>query len=65
MGKLTGFMEFEREAVPYRDPLERLEDYDEINNHNQEVWDAWEQQDEVLYTHPSYELEGVAARVPT
>lgn len=31
------------------------EDYDEINNHNQEVWDAWEQQDEVLYTHPSYE----------
>lgn len=23
-------MEFEREAVPYRDPLERLNDYDEI-----------------------------------
>ena len=31
MGKPTGFMEFEREAVPYRDPLERLNDYDEIN----------------------------------
>ena len=31
MGKLTGFMEFEREAVPYRDPLERLGDYEEIN----------------------------------
>ena len=24
-------MEFEREAVPYRDPLERVNDYDEIN----------------------------------
>ena len=32
MGKPTGFMEFEREAVPYRDPLERLNDYDEINS---------------------------------
>ncbi len=31
MGKPTGFMEFEREAVPYRDPLDRLKDYDEIN----------------------------------
>ena len=31
MGKPTGFMEFEREAVPYRDPLERIEDYSEIN----------------------------------
>ena len=31
MGKPTGFMEFEREAVPYRDPLERLGDYEEIN----------------------------------
>ena len=31
MGNPTGFMEFEREAVPYRDPLERLKDYDEIN----------------------------------
>ena len=36
MGKLTGFMEFEREAVPYRDPLERLEDYDEINTSPEE-----------------------------
>ncbi|MEC9081822.1 MAG: glutamate synthase subunit beta, partial [Verrucomicrobiota bacterium] len=32
MGKPTGFMEFEREAVPYRDPLERLNDYEEINS---------------------------------
>ena len=31
MGKTTGFLEFEREAVPYRDPIERLTDYDEIN----------------------------------
>jgi NAD(P)H-dependent glutamate synthase small subunit len=31
MGKPTGFLEFEREAVPYRDPLERLKDYGEIN----------------------------------
>ena len=30
MGKPTGFMEFEREAVPYRDPLESLKDYYEI-----------------------------------
>ena len=31
MGKPTGFMEFKREAVPYRDPLERVNDYNEIN----------------------------------
>ena len=24
-------MEFDREAVPYRDPLERINDYAEIN----------------------------------
>ena len=32
MGKPTGFLEFEREVVPYRDPLERLNDYEEINS---------------------------------
>ena len=37
MGKPTGFMEFEREAVPYRDPLERLNDYDEINSTPEEL----------------------------
>ena len=31
MGKPTGFLEHEREAVPYRDPLDRLNDYGEIN----------------------------------
>ena len=30
MGKLTGFKEFPREVVPYRDPLARLEDFEEI-----------------------------------
>ncbi|MCG8586639.1 MAG: glutamate synthase subunit beta [Pirellulales bacterium] len=30
MGKPTGFKEFEREAVPYRDPLARLDDFLEI-----------------------------------
>ena len=30
MGKPTGFKEFEREAVPYRDPLVRLSDFYEI-----------------------------------
>ena len=30
MGKLTGFTEFARSSVPYRDPLERLQDYSEI-----------------------------------
>ncbi len=30
MGKPTGFMEFEREVVPYRDPLERIKDFGEI-----------------------------------
>jgi len=30
MGKPTGFKEFPRQAVPYRDPLERLGDYGEI-----------------------------------
>jgi len=30
MGKPTGFKEFERQAVPYRDPLERVQDFLEI-----------------------------------
>ncbi|MEM1304131.1 MAG: glutamate synthase, partial [Planctomycetota bacterium] len=30
MGKPTGFKEFERQVVPYRDPLERANDYLEI-----------------------------------
>lgn len=30
MGKPTGFMEFERQVVPYRDPVERANDYLEI-----------------------------------
>ncbi len=30
MGKSTGFMEFERNPVPYRDPAERVRDYGEI-----------------------------------
>ncbi|HEX4415054.1 MAG TPA: glutamate synthase subunit beta [Lacipirellulaceae bacterium] len=30
MGKPTGFKEFERQAVPYRDPLERVKDFLEI-----------------------------------
>jgi len=30
MGKPTGFKEFEREVVPYRDPLARLADFGEI-----------------------------------
>ncbi|MEM8678090.1 MAG: glutamate synthase subunit beta [Planctomycetota bacterium] len=30
MGKPTGFKEFEREAVPYRNPQERIHDFDEI-----------------------------------
>ena len=36
MGKPTGFMEFEREPVPYRDSLERLKDYGEINSRPEE-----------------------------
>ena len=30
MGKTTGFIEFQREAAPYRDASERLLDFDEI-----------------------------------
>ena len=30
MGKPTGFKEFPRQTVPYRDPLMRLEDFNEI-----------------------------------
>src|SRR6476661_4820906 len=30
MGKPTGFKEFERQSVPYRDPLERVQDFLEI-----------------------------------
>ena len=36
MGKPTGFMEFERETVPYRDPMERAGDYLEIFSPPQE-----------------------------
>ncbi len=30
MGKPTGFMEHDRSAIPYRDPLERVADFDEF-----------------------------------
>lgn len=30
MGKATGFMEFERDTVPYRAPLERIQDFNEF-----------------------------------
>jgi len=30
MGKVTGFKEFERKTEPYRDPTDRLKDYNEI-----------------------------------
>ncbi len=30
MGKVTGFMEFDREPIPYRSPLVRIQDYDEF-----------------------------------
>ena len=30
MGKITGFKEHERMAAPYREPLERLADFQEI-----------------------------------
>jgi len=37
MGKVTGFKEFPRETEPYRDPIERLGDFDELSvEHN---WD--------------------------
>ena len=30
MGKPTGFLEYPRKSVPYRKPLERIGDFDEI-----------------------------------
>jgi len=37
MGKITGFKEFDRKTEAYRDPLERLKDYNEIyGEHNNE-----------------------------
>ena len=30
MGKATGFLEYQRKPVPYRDPVVRLDDFDEI-----------------------------------
>ena len=36
MGKPTGFKEFQRETVPYRDPMLRLNDYSEIYTDPQE-----------------------------
>jgi len=36
MGKVTGFKEFERKAESYRDPVVRLQDYDELfTEHNE------------------------------
>ncbi|MCC5905659.1 MAG: glutamate synthase subunit beta [Balneolaceae bacterium] len=31
MGKATGFMEFERKTTPYREPTERINDWEEMN----------------------------------
>nr|HPJ22781.1 glutamate synthase subunit beta [Clostridia bacterium] len=31
MGKPTGFMEYKREELPYRDPLERIKDWNEFS----------------------------------
>ena len=36
MGKPTGFKEFPRQAVPYRDPMERVTDFLEIYTHPEE-----------------------------
>ena len=30
MGKPTGFMDYARKDLPYRDPVERIKDWDEI-----------------------------------
>ncbi|MBN2851584.1 MAG: glutamate synthase subunit beta [Clostridia bacterium] len=32
MGKTTGFMEYKRQESPYRDELERIKDWNELNN---------------------------------
>lgn len=37
MGKTTGFMEFERTAAPYRDPVERIADFREIYTEHDEA----------------------------
>lgn len=37
MGKITGFKEHEREVVPYRDPLVRINDWDEFQEDVPEV----------------------------
>ena len=37
MGKTTGFRDFEREAAPYRDPRERLLDFNEIYTERDEA----------------------------
>ncbi len=31
MGKPTGFMELDRKEMPYRDPLERIKDWNEFS----------------------------------
>lgn len=36
MGKPTGFMEFEREDTPSRDPKERIKDWEEYHKHHSE-----------------------------
>ncbi|MEX2600521.1 MAG: glutamate synthase subunit beta [Balneolaceae bacterium] len=33
MGKPTGFMEFDRKATPYRNPEERVKDWEELHDH--------------------------------
>ena len=43
MGKVTGFMEYERVAEPYRDVKNRLLDFQEIySDHNTDTWADYE-----------------------
>ncbi len=68
MGKPTGFLDYERKTIPYRDPLERVKDWKEVHCGHKE--DALQEQGArcmdcgIPYCHTGMELSGMASGCP-
>ncbi|MGY8643103.1 MAG: glutamate synthase subunit beta [Verrucomicrobiales bacterium] len=68
MGKPTGFLEFKRQPIPDRSPLQRLKDWKEIHDHrvdeNVSTQAARCMDCGVPYCHTGMTIEGVASGCP-
>ena len=68
MGKPTGFLDYERKTIPYRDPKERVKDWNEVHCGHKE--DALQEQGArcmdcgIPYCHTGMELSGMASGCP-